>query len=334
MAEDTKKQQLPLKEEIVQKARDKVVNAFAKRAGERVQGGENPEDVLKSLVSTLSPQKKTQVQQLAQEQVPVPGSQIGLPASVGRLFKGQLSSPFSPRTQPRGEKEALSLLKTLTTLQSPQEAGKQTVVTAQEKEAQKASTSFNKVVGLSSGLVAQFKAKLIQQGGVGGIGPGVGGLVRRKLKDPSATAIESFVGQRRETVFALNSIITGQNRVIKGVIEFIGQTLPTEFDPPGFMANKMAQTLTNSFKLANSFKKFKFTDVQLDSLTSEQVRVMAEGTSLSPQEEQFINGVIKEVLATPATEQRRLPGFETPEKGAATAKRARQKGAFKVRQIA
>lgn len=116
MADETK-QKLPLKEEIVEQARKKVVSTFAKRAGERIEGGENPENVMKALVQTLSPdqQKRSgQIEQLAQEQVPIPGSTTGILPALIKMAKGQGFSPGGERTEIRGEKRAEALLKTMT----------------------------------------------------------------------------------------------------------------------------------------------------------------------------------------------------------------------------
>ena len=134
MADENQKQQLPLKEEIIQKARQKVIGTFATQAGKRVESGESPESVLSSLVQTLSPQKKAQVQRLAQEKIPIAGEPVGLFPALFRAAKGQGFNPRALRTEARGEKDALSLLRTITTLQSPQEAGRQAAITAQEKE--------------------------------------------------------------------------------------------------------------------------------------------------------------------------------------------------------
>ena len=156
MAEDTKKEKLPLKEEIIQKARDKVVNTFAKRAGERVESGEHPEDVLKALVGNLSPEKKAQVQQLSQEQVPIPGTMTGLLPALIKSMKGQGFSPSAPKTQARGEKEALSLLTSLTTLQSPEDKTRQKLRQEDLQSNQKLGTAVRRL----SLLNRQFKEAL------------------------------------------------------------------------------------------------------------------------------------------------------------------------------
>jgi len=123
------------------------------------------------------------------------------------------------------------------------------------KQQLKTDTSFNKVVGLMQGLVSQFKLKRSQQNDRAGLLPGLAGDLRVMFKDPTASGIASFEGQRNETAFALNSIITGQNRVIKGVLKLILDTIPDGKDPDSFVAQKISQTLINSRRLQRAVQK-------------------------------------------------------------------------------
>jgi len=180
-----------------------------------------------------------------------------------------------------------------------------------QKRQLETSEGFQKAMGLFSSLVAQFKSKIQQQGGEGGILPGLGGKVRSALKKPGAEAIAAYVGQRKETAFALNRIITGQNRVIESVIEHILDTLPDEFDTPEFAAQKIAQSITNSYRLARAVNTLQLTPAQLDGLQPRQIAALAQQTAFSPEDEQFVEGLIQQVLGTPAAELQTFPAEES-----------------------
>ena len=109
---------------------------------------------------------------------------------------------------------------------------------------------FQKTVGLFSNFVSQFKLKLASQpGGKGGLPQGAAGKVGAFFKIDKFAPVEAIPGQRRETALALNSVLTGQQRVIRGVVDMILSTLPSDFDSEACAAQKLSQSLRNDFRL-------------------------------------------------------------------------------------
>lgn len=180
-----------------------------------------------------------------------------------------------------------------------------------------AEQNFRKVVGQFASLIAQSKAKMQQQGGEGGLSAGLKGKARVLMKDPKASAIAAFPGQVTETTLALNPVLTGQNRVIKGITEKISETLPGEYDPPTFIAQKTAQSLTNAYRITKAMNDLGITPETFVDMSDEELeaagREIAEEANslfLGPEEEQYIEATIQEVLSTPPAKIRQLPGFE------------------------
>ena len=122
------------------------------------------------------------------------------------------------------------------------------------KLSEKARANFGRSISLFQQITAQLKGKSEEQGGLGLI-PGVRGLIATKTKRPGFGRTAGFLGQQRETAIGLNSILTGQNRVIRSVVKMIQETLPDEFDPQDMAAAKMAQSIKNAYKLVKSFEK-------------------------------------------------------------------------------
>ena len=165
----------------------------------------------------------------------------------------------------------------------------------------KADISFNKVAGLMQGLVSQFKLKREQQGGRAGLIPGLVGKARTTFRDPSASGIAAFEGQRNETAFALNSIITGQNRVIKGVLKLILDTIPDDLDPDENVAQKIAQTVNNAFSLKRGIEASGISTEVLEGLSPDQVEDLA--LPVSPEQREALQPLIQEILDTPIAKE-------------------------------
>lgn len=130
---------------------------------------------------------------------------------------------------------------------------------------------FQKIGNLMTRMVAQKKAQLPEVGGGGLVNPQYWlgkGKAALKVGDTEATA--AFPGQVTETAMALNSLLTGQNRVIKSVLERIIKTLPDESDPASFAANKISQSLYNSFALWKAMQDAGITNKKMSMLTDEQ----------------------------------------------------------------
>jgi len=195
--------------------------------------------------------------------------------------------------------------------------------------------NFRKVVSLFGGVIARQKAKgLAQKKIIGDINqlPGVNipssnsglGLVEgiigkaaAGLKDPDAAAVSAEFGQSAETTFALNSILTGQNRVIKGITEKITKSIPGGLDPSTFVADKTAQSISNAFRLRKALKEAQLTPEVLRNMDSEEfnqldAEELINSVTLTSDEERLLNEIIESVLETPPAKQRDLENLSQP----------------------
>jgi len=181
-------------------------------------------------------------------------------------------------------------------------------------EEQEKRVNFNLTASLFRNLVSQVKGKGEEQGGLGLV-PGLLGRLNTTFKNPNFSRTASFPGQIRETALTLNRVLTGQNRVIKGVLEMINETLPEDLDPETFVANKIDQSLRNAFGITKAFEKAGLTSDVLEGMTQEQLdnidaRRLVNSISLTPEEKEEIDAVIEDVLAAPPSEPRRFEALE------------------------
>jgi len=183
----------------------------------------------------------------------------------------------------------------------------------------KANRNFLRTTALFSGIVAQLKGKKKEQGGLG-LAQGAFGAGMSKLRVPGFGRTASFTGQLDETAIGLNSVLTGQNRVIKSVVEMIRGTLPNEFDPDDFAASKIAQSVSNAFKLNKSFELGILTPEEIENLSKGDANFDLESRlneiiKLTPEDNANLERMIQGILQTPATKERSLgsPKKETKE---------------------
>ena len=209
--------------------------------------------------------------------------------------KGNVSVKFTPKQQTLAEKEATK------------SAAKA------ESKAKEMDIKFQKVENLMSNVVGQFKASLQETGGGGLLGwRGIGGKIAGetgKMKEFAMTS--AYQGQLTETAAALNSIITGQNRIIESMVERIIKTLPQSGDSGTHMVNKVRQSLRNSYGLMKAMRGQGMTTEYLESLPDDQFQnpdseLNQTINSLNPQpltveEEAKIDGIVERVLKTPAS---------------------------------
>lgn len=186
----------------------------------------------------------------------------------------------------------------------------------------KANRNVMRTAALFSGMVGQLKGKAIEQKGLGLI-PGLKGRFGLFTKQPGFGRTAGFEGQEKETAIALNSILTGQNRVIKSVVEMIEATLPGDLDPEDVAASKISQSLTNAFKLNLSFKKGLLSPDKIEALSEgneafDLQRELSSIVTLSPKDQETLDSIIENILNTPATKKQTLfPGgqFKETERG-------------------
>lgn len=181
------------------------------------------------------------------------------------------------------------------------------------KLSEKARANFGRSVSLFQQITAQLKGKAEEQQGLG-LWPGIKGAIATKTKRPGYGRTAAFLGQQRETAIGLNSILTGQNRVIRSVVRMIQETLPDEYDPQDIAASKMAQSIKNAYKLVKSFEKAGLSPGVLRKMNPSELNQIEAGSlvglyTLLPEEEKEVERIIQDVLQTPVVQKRFLPGL-------------------------
>ena len=178
------------------------------------------------------------------------------------------------------------------------------------KLGEKARANFGRAVSMFQQITSQLKGKAEEQGGLGLL-PGIKGMLATKTKRPGYGRTAAFLGQQRETAIALNSILTGQNRVIRSVVRMIQETLPDEYDPQDIAASKMAQSIKNAYKLVKSFEKAGLSQDVLRKMNPKELNNIDANSliglyTLTPKEEQEVERITQDVLRAPIAPKRQL----------------------------
>jgi len=156
---------------------------------------------------------------------------------------------------------------------------------------------FARSMGAFKEIVSQFKAKLRAQGG-GGVALGLLGKAQAALRLPGGAAIEASRVQRNDAALALNNVLTGQNRAIKGIVEMIKETLPADLDDEQFAAGKVVQSVKNGFRLVKASQSIDFNTIDPDT-DVDVIKSIVGNIKLTPEETQQMNRLIQEILSTP-----------------------------------
>lgn len=148
----------------------------------------------------------------------------------------------------------------------------------EDKKQQEA--NFGKVSALMQNLVSRWKSAA-QEKTEKGFAPGLPALARggvgKAFRERGIPHTSAYPGQRIETAMAMSRIITGGARIIRSVINQLMTTLPEDDAIPENMRTKVAQTLTNAYRLS-------------------------VGRRLTPDEEEKINAEVERILQTPPAE--------------------------------
>lgn len=199
-----------------------------------------------------------------------------------------------------------------------QAGAKATAKGTEFKEKLKRQRQFRETTAAFRGIVGQYKGMVAEREDMEtGLIPGAIGALKAKTFQKGVPRTAAFEGQRTETTFRLNSILTGQNRVIRGVVGMIQATLPTRFDPADMAAQKVAQSVTNAYKLTRAFKEGGFTTDVLNKMSQEEldalpVENLVANYALTPAENLELEAILQDVLATPAEKERGFPEFTMP----------------------
>lgn len=173
-------------------------------------------------------------------------------------------------------------------------------MTAQQVDLSNKESNFLRAVTGFERAMAQLKGGM-EENAAGGLMQGLYGDMRIFLKRPGTGRAKAFDAQVNETALSLNNILTGQNRVIKGVVEMIKSTFPTRKDPPDVIAQLFTQSIENAYGINKAFEKAGFTPEKIKNMTGTEldnidVRGMVNRVQLTPEEtaerEIFVNRVL------------------------------------------
>lgn len=192
---------------------------------------------------------------------------------------------------------------------------KKEVIKAEEKGKAKArdmQVSFEKVKELMTRGMAQFKGKIEEQKG-GGIVRGAIGVASAKLKRKGFARVSSFPGQITEMALPLNKILSGQNRVVKSLYDRIVKSLPSEYDTVEFAANKISQSVRNSYGLVKAMSSQGITPEYLNQFSDEElndpnhiINTTIQGLApekLSDEENKYIDNIVQQIIDVPAAKK-------------------------------
>lgn len=198
---------------------------------------------------------------------------------------------------PTGEKIGAPILGRTTTLPVISSKGKETPV-------QKIEVQFEKVKNLMRSLFERKTESLAETKGAGIIKGTLGQIAgAAKIKGFESTA--AYEGQRTETALALNSILTGQNRVIKSIVDKILNTLPDVRDPDSYTKAKIKQSLINSYGIVRAVQQagIDFNQYTDEALADPNSNVNRQIIALSPkplsiQEKKDIDKLVNSIFGT------------------------------------
>jgi len=233
--------------DLSQMTDDELIQGFASlMGGTPVGGGQQGPQAVESMVSSFPRNPRITYS---------PKTADSIPLAVTGQTVGGLKSELDP------------IEKDIST--AGIDIGKAVETDVQTQVAQ-AETSFGKIANLMGRTVSQYMGKLSEQGG-GGILKGAKGVAMSAIKRPGYEITGAYSGQKFETALALNSLLTGQNRVIEGVLQKIMTTLPDDFETESYMVQKVAQSLYNSYALWKAMQRAKLTKEYFDQWTDEEL---------------------------------------------------------------
>lgn len=194
-----------------------------------------------------------------------------------------------------------------------QEAAK--LSTKQTEEFLKTRQNLARLGGSFSELVANMKLMEKEQGGLG-VGPAIKGTFGRlgaRLAgetDPTKvfSGISGFEGQLNEMALSLSPILTGQNRVIQGIVAMIQKTLPTRTVTGPEATRLIRQTLTNAFKIQLAVQKSIISPEEIKKLNDQdeatiikKLDELSRSVTLTKQEQILFEQLWNRIKATPAS---------------------------------
>lgn len=184
----------------------------------------------------------------------------------------------------------------------------------------KTSGNLSRVENAFSGLVAQAKRAVNEQGGFGATAAitarakrfGQRFFGRDVPLEEQFGGLAGFDAQRQETILALSPILTGQNRILRSALVMLKKTVPdlpilgtTEAE----FGENVRQSMKNAFKLSLGVSRGLLTPEQMADLTQnatdDQITTfltnLVDRTRFTAEDEKFFNQFFERVIKTPAT---------------------------------
>ena len=185
------------------------------------------------------------------------------------------------------------------------------------KELIKAKGALSASVGLFSDLWSKKLGQLEATGadlkkktGGGGRIKGTTGAVAEWFKLKGTEPIAAFNSQREDTILAYTRNITGQNRFIASIGERLDKSVPNQIDPYGHAEEKLAQSISNSYKIYKAVEKAGITHedwanastaelADINSPINQRLTGFIDSLVLSPEERAESDSLVLQVLKTP-----------------------------------
>ncbi len=199
----------------------------------------------------------------------------------------------------------------------------------QLQEFTKTGRNLARIEAASSNLIAFGKQAIEEMGGFGAIQfgiakakqafavSGIGELIGKPVPlEEQQSGLKKFEGQLVEMTLAMSPILTGQNRIIEGVVRMLAKTLPKFPTTEAAFVGQLRQTVKNAFRLTLSLSKSLTTLEDFQELQEADPEVVDEfmeqlitKTAFTQDDERLFKEIWTRIKSTPAA----LPeGFETP----------------------
>lgn len=183
-------------------------------------------------------------------------------------------------------------------------------LTKQQVDLSEKETNFARVFNSFERAMAQLKGG-IEEDAAGSLMKGIWGDLRILAKRPGVSRAASYDAQMKETALSLNNVLTGQNRVIKGVVQMILQTFPTRKAPPDMIAQLFTQSMENAYGIMKAFEKAGLTPERLQQMSDKElnslnIQGLLASTELTPEEISEREQFVQRLLDTPAAPTRTI----------------------------
>jgi len=122
------------------------------------------------------------------------------------------------------------------------------------------------------------------------------------------SGLSGFEAQLKDMTLAMSPILTNQNRIIRGIINMLRESLPKFPTSEAEFNAKLRQTIKNSFRIAIGISKGMISPEEIRRLetdgTDEEIQkslLKLQGSTITSQEEAIVNNLWNKISSTPAS---------------------------------